>query len=534
MKHIKFCDCLKLLLSALGISSNRLAKVINVDSSLVNRWINGKRIPSYHTDYIDKISEFMAKNIFNTYQRQRINSIIADVCGINHDVLDIRDQIKFMLSEAQGYSIECQQRERNEYINKPAVKRPEGKKTAAVQGDPAPFRKSLLTLSANDRILVGAKNMVQATLSILETAAANEPGQDNSIYIAYDNYYNLDNYGESTVKTWINTLLRALDNGWKLMMLIRFAPDTDRTLKFINFIKPLVRSSQINLYYIKKYDSYVMGEELLIVPGIGALICFSGNPNASENHAFYLTTPAAISIYLSHLKLLIEKTSRSLIKRHEGNLSYSHVLMKTEEAAGNRFLYRYCFGMLTIPEDLYLKLLKKRNLSEQEAQKSTELYYARRKAFLFHIQRYQYRDIYVSSCIKDLIKDRQIYFYSYDGVELMNVDVADIIKHLSHIILLLETYNNYNIAFHKYDPDSSICSKNLYCLIKERQSVLFEIINTKSELSDIRITTDEPMLVSGFYEYLNNVWDHIPPVNKNKHDVISWIRNEIKALRMDS
>jgi hypothetical protein len=208
--------------------------------------------------------------------------------------------------------------------------------------------------------------------------------------------------------------------------------------------------------------------------------------------------------------------------------------MKTEEAAGNRFLYRYCFGMLTIPEDLYLKLLKKRNLSEQEAQKSTELYYARRKAFLFHIQRYQYRDIYVSSCIKDLIKDRQIYFYSYDGVELMNVDVADIIKHLSHIILLLETYNNYNIAFHKYDPDSSICSKNLYCLIKERQSVLFEIINTKSELSDIRITTDEPMLVSGFYEYLNNVWDHIPPVNKNKHDVISWIRNEIKALRMDS
>lgn len=81
MSYIKFSECLTSLLSILDISANRLSKAINVDSSLVNRWVNGKRIPGYDSIHIQTIADYFAKNILNSIQAQRLNELFARVCG---------------------------------------------------------------------------------------------------------------------------------------------------------------------------------------------------------------------------------------------------------------------------------------------------------------------------------------------------------------------------------------------------------------------------------------------------------------------
>ena len=64
---------------ALDISMNQLSKAINVDSSLVSRWVSGKRIPAYNTIYIDSITEYFSRNIKNSFQEQNLNKVLLSL-----------------------------------------------------------------------------------------------------------------------------------------------------------------------------------------------------------------------------------------------------------------------------------------------------------------------------------------------------------------------------------------------------------------------------------------------------------------------
>lgn len=68
-EKVTFGECLRLLLLALDISNNRLAKGINVDASLVSRWLHEQRIPSYNSDHLENIAVFLSENILNSLQK---------------------------------------------------------------------------------------------------------------------------------------------------------------------------------------------------------------------------------------------------------------------------------------------------------------------------------------------------------------------------------------------------------------------------------------------------------------------------------
>lgn len=103
---MKFGECLNLLLSTFDISANRLSKAINVDSSLVNRWIHGKRIPPLSTSYITNISEYLSKNVLNSFQLKLLNDIFLKVINDNEESLSNKDKIQKILLESQGNSLE--------------------------------------------------------------------------------------------------------------------------------------------------------------------------------------------------------------------------------------------------------------------------------------------------------------------------------------------------------------------------------------------------------------------------------------------
>lgn len=524
MKYIKFSDCLKLMLSNLGISSNRLSKAINVDSSLVNRWINGKRIPSYHTAYIEQISEFLAKNIYNTYQKQRISDLITEACGSNDNSLPIKDQIFHMLSEAQGYSLECYQKELKEHKST-------GKKAHSLYSEEITALGTSSSFSAKDKILIGQQMITQTTLHLLEDIGKKRPRKDDTIYIVLDDLPT-NIYIDHELKNFQDSLIRIMENGWNLLLLIKPIQDIDCYIDFINFLKPLIHSNKFHLYYMKRYDSYVMGEKLIIVPNTGALICLHNELPASLSNAFYFTNQAAVTIYLSHFKELMARGAKPLIEHCESSLHYNNHLLKLEEAEYSRFLYRHCFDMTIFPRELYLRLLKKRDLTSVETDRSIALYTKRQEAFLHNIQHYQYWDIYETSGILDLIKEHQISVYNYSGAASTQIETNEIIELLKNIIYLLEMYENYHIAFimSNQDQDNGIYPRNIHCLVKERQSALIEINSPGNDLAESRIISEEPMLVNGFYEYFKNKWEHIAPIYKNKKDIIHWLKNEIEVL----
>ena len=73
-----FGECLKKLLKIMNLKGGTLAKGINVDPSLVYKWLRNERVPSYSSSYIDSIADFLMKCIINSFQHTKIANALRN------------------------------------------------------------------------------------------------------------------------------------------------------------------------------------------------------------------------------------------------------------------------------------------------------------------------------------------------------------------------------------------------------------------------------------------------------------------------
>lgn len=529
MSKIAFGDCLKLLLSTLDISNSRLSKAINVDSSLVNRWIHGKRVPPYNSSYIENISEFLSKNVYNTIQEQQIDSIYSYVCT-NEEVEDgVRGKIKKILLEAQGHSIECkkkQSKENNTSDNDQLSKARNNDSHNYME-----HHNAFMDLSSEDKIVLGTDNVLATFYKLLEIAANQRSRNGDTVYLSYNNLAYKGNITYNDILKWRQTMLKVINNGWNVVLLLRLNSNTIRTIKFINCMTSLVQTGKLMPYFIKNYDSMAIGDELAVVPDIGALACFSDNSQSAINCGMYIKSKPAIRIYQRHFQGIIAKYALPLVNIFSNRTDYSHFLANSEDDIGNRFLYRYCFSVLTLPEHLYWKFLSRNNHSGDSKITSMEIYRKRLRAFLSNIQNYEYKDVYMESSIKELMKNHQFYLYSHEGIESVYMNTNDIIEYLENIIMLLKEYNNYKIAFLPKNYNNTENMESFCCVVKERSAVIFESSNQFTNIQEIFTSITEPTLVKSVYDHFIELWEHIPPANREKSEVISWLQYQVSILK---
>lgn len=344
MSYIKFSESLNSLLSILDLSANRLAKAINVDSSLVSRWVNGKRIPGYGSTYIPSIAEYFAKNILNSMQIQRLDELFLRVCGNQQFTDDLKEKTAKILMESQGHSIECKRKECQEI--KQAINRDQDQDHS-------------IPLSKEDKIILSLESIFSTAVILLETAANQKYGNNQTIYLTYYNDLNIAD--RDLIDDFRNALLKVLNNGWNVILILRLDNNINRTVELIKFSGPLIGTRRFKPYYINKYDTSAPGKENITIPEIGVLSCFSTKPNSEINCAFYFRNKIAIEVFQNYYQALLPNYAQPLIHDYAGenSLDFSHCLIKSEENIGNRFLYKYSVSILAFPEDLYLKLLKK-------------------------------------------------------------------------------------------------------------------------------------------------------------------------------
>lgn len=519
---VTFGECLKYMLTSLDISINRLSKAINVDSSLVNRWIHGTRIPAYHTPYIESITEYLSKNIRNSFQIQQLNELYLNICK-DHELKDCnKEKIRNILSEAQGYSIECKKGELKR--DKSSLKNKE-----LIASD---FIDSI-ALSSNEKIIFGTKNIISSCIFLLEAALKKERNDNKLIYITVINEMDIDLNSCDEAVRWQDLLIKALNSEWHVLMLLRLNNNIDRTLRFIKFVFPLLKTGRLDIHYLKKYDTTIVERELCVISEIGALSCFSTLQHPKINCAFYFENKVAIDIFKDYIHVLLTNSSQPLIKyfSQENNFDYKQYIMKNKESAGDQALFEYCLNMTIFPENLYEKLLKRKNLSNDEMQKELNLYKKQWDAFLFNIQNYACRDICLSDSIMALVEHRQYCYCSDTGMEIMALEVGDIVEYLQNIIRLLETYDKYIIAFIPRNFVSTMKIDNYCFLVKERQAVLLRICEPLKSMQEVRLLIDEPMFVQAFNEYFNGIWESIAPIYKDKKETIKWLQRQVGIVK---
>jgi hypothetical protein len=116
-------------------------------------------------------------------------------------------------------------------------------------------------------------------------------------------------------------------------------------------------------------------------------------------------------------------------------------------------------------------------------------------------------------------KRRKLPFRSHKGLTVIDLDDRDVLELLQNIICLLEKNNNYYIAFSQLGYDSPKDYTFDY-MIKEKHAVLIEFYKPSDIKQAKGLSINEPALVKAFEDYFNEQWASIPPINKEKNEVV--------------
>jgi hypothetical protein len=516
IKKIAFGECLKFLLSTLNIRMSQLSKSINVDSSLINHWVHGKRIPPYGSSYIENIAEFLSKNIYNSYQTKLLDDFFADLYGNCVMPTYYKGKIAEVLLEAQGYSKECREQEYKL-----------SKRTPKLCNVTFPNTKEI---SAS--LVYGIDNIYEVGLSLLNNATEIDRGINNLIYITYTNNFNGVYYPEENIIVIRNKLLKLIENQWKVVFLLQIDHNIDRIIKFIHYVLPLIRTGNVHLYYINNYN-LMIDREFYVISEVGLLSCFSTELNSAINCGIYLKDRDAVKVYSNYFNVLLNKYAKSLTVFYpeDRKEDYYEKLIKTKEKIGRQLNYNCSFSIEMITEDLYYNLLIKSGMPFCDVLKSLDFYKRQFAAIITNLQCEEFLNIYFVEAMDSLFKTRNLYLYTYSGIEKVHLETNDLIEYYENIINFINTYDNYHIAIinhtnHKFDINNDI-----KFIIKDRQAVFLHSFEPLKNSSEIRLSIEEPVIVKAFMEYFNELWEHISPIDKNKQEITAFLQSYINILR---
>lgn len=522
-----FGECLGSLLSILDISMNRLSKAINVDNSLVNRWVHGKRVPAYNTAYIENISEYLSKSFHNNIQIKSLDDLLYKVCDNNPSAVSIKDKVKIILSECQGYSIECRKKG-NSKINNLDVK---CKLPHNSLDHTNIFFEKTLSLSSDDKIFFGNISALSSCIHLLKSATGLKASRDNTVYITYYGYSKIQSSDEARlIAEMKEQMLMTAEKDIDICFLLKLDNNVDRILNFIKFIHPVFMTKKMMIYYYTKYDIIDLEREMCIVPGSGALSCFPCSENSYEKCGFLLRNKHAVNIFHEYIKTCIKSNSRPLVEYYPGDkqTEYYDSLFKSREYIGNSFLCRTSQHPLMMPQALYKNILERKKLPTKDISSFMENFEAQLNEFKKDMYYCKYYDVCSVKTITYLINHRKFPILLNGAIEIVSLSKDEVLEIMNNIIDMIKSFKNYKLSL--VNNIDCLVQDNCYIFINERSALHCEIYFDPDTAYKTKLSINEPMFVSAAEKYFMEKYEQIAPINKDKREIIKFLKEQMKLL----
>ncbi|MEA4847869.1 MAG: helix-turn-helix transcriptional regulator [Clostridiaceae bacterium] len=553
-----FGECLKKLMEILNLKGSILAKGINVDPSLIYKWLRDERVPSYSSSHIDSIADFFMKCIINSFQQVKIINALRE-CGfkISEDnPINILDAIRKCLHEAQGYSIEISAgntaivegeseskvKDMTKFFNIPPGKISNTSSKISFDGNHAAElpEVNLFYDPARDfdniKIIRGNNEVLNSALALLQSAPGKPDSNDDTVLIALNSSINQFHDCREYSARWKHTLLAVLKKGWTIILLVRLNNDRKTVISIIESLQTALSVGKFRIYYYKNSNGFIINA-LLVVPKKGALYCFSSKLINQLDSAFLFRSKQSISLISEHY---CQFFSSAMPLLHEyppyAMTEFQFKLAESEESLGNRYNFNGGISTITIPVKLYEKYLKMSRKPKQETLLWLTYHRRRLEAFKTQIKYYKYKDICFKESIENLINEKK---YSFNNHILENYipEDEDIICHLENIVSMLEAYENYEVALvnkNDYKDISEIC-----WMVKENTSLFIETANFHTQKnnkrgyckSGISASVTEKEVIFAFQEYFISIWNEIGDRNRQKKELIKWLKSQIALLK---
>lgn len=552
-ENITYGECLSEILLALNIKASWLAREINIDSSLVYKWIRNERVPSYESPYINLILKSIVKRLSNSSSKKAIIEVLNSY-GV--EVLETNDThilklLRFILESSQYHSIMLQKKTKEQ-------KKLYSARISSVEG----FIESIDTHNStigntpsciekrNVDDLIGKKKLfsgrdkvqiVQGNLKVLNSAlnllkqAPSSPRFSDSILITLNGDLSLLHNTKDLHRYLMQTLYELLNNGWNIILMIKLDSNVNRSITIIEDIQILLATGNLKIYYHKHSTDSYNASELFIVPEIGALLSFSAYAKNRVDSAFLFHSKESIKLLTAnYFQSLV--SSKPLLKSYppQDSAEIQKEFAECEESQGDKYVFKDGFSTITMPLSLYERYLNSDGESSQDVSYRMFLHQKRLSAFEMQIRHFAFQDICFIESIEELVEKRK---YSFDENYILKnnkPDYCDIVCHLENVIHLLQMHKNYEIAFVNQEQYKRMSGINW--MVKGKDSVLIETFNKNSPFNDrlhseMNFIITEKSIVNAFHDYFLILWNNIPDENKDKNKSIAWLKLLIEECK---
>lgn len=554
-----FGECLTKLLRIMGMKGSVLAKGINVDPSLVYKWLRNERVPSYSSPHIDSITDFFMKCIINSFQRTKIINELKEyrfeIPG--DDPKSFQSALRKYLLESQGYSIEVSI---NNTVSDKEKFQPKVKDLVKPMGIPSDMinnskfqtnedNNNVIELSevgflhnpsfGYDKVKVirGNKEVSNYVLALLQSAIDKPDSKNDIIIITLSNSTNqLYDYREYVMQLK-HTLLEILSKGWTVILLIRLNIDRKTMIKVIEIFQSVFPMGKLNIYFYKNNDVSIH-DELFIVPKKGALYCFSSELINQLDSAFLFRSKQSIILLTKHYMQFLT-AAKPLLHEYPyyAKAEFQLKITESEENLGNRYYFSGGISTVTIPINLYEKYLNMSRISKNEALLFLDCHRRRLAAFKAQIRYYRYKDIWLREAVEMLVSEKKYSFSKNHILENCVPNNKDIICHLENIVNMLEAYENYEVALVTKNDYKDAC--RMCWMVKENSSAFIKAIKTNTQKSiscdysdsGINALVTEKEVISAYQEYFISIWNKIYYNKIRKKELVKWLRNQIASFK---
>jgi hypothetical protein len=554
-ENITYSECLSGILSAMNMRSSKLSREINIDSSLIYKWLRNERVPSNESPYIELILDSIMKRLDNLAQRKAVIELLTryevPLSSATEDSL--RFSLRLFLQSSQNYSLKVQKKlkhSRNSSTIKAHQQTDTGTMIDTEKEDPSALNrathrsamqllgKTKAQLAAGHdkvQIISGSLEIICSIINLLLTAMKKHNSRE-PILLTCNSDLLLSPGAQELARMLIQIMEELLRSGQEIILLVKVDDNGSRTVRIIENLH-LLSAGNLKVYYHKSAGESSFNKELCIVPKSGAICGFSTQSEGPPDSAFLFQSKQSIEIWSAKYYQDLSAAA-PLLKAYPPQDSYEFqkVFADIEEYPGNKYVFKEGLSTTTMPSALYEKYLKLTGITGQELSYRIHLHNRRLEAFHVQIRSYQYKDIYFIEAIEELIEKNK---YSFDeNYILRNIkpDNIDILCQLEYLVYLLQTYENYEIAFISKSDYPHIA--NINWMVKRDGLVMIETyhhaIKKDASCQEKNFTIADKNIVKAFHNHFLFLWAELPGEAKDKKKVIKRLRHLIKQCRKKS
>jgi hypothetical protein len=390
------------------------------------------------------------------------------------------------------------------------------------------------------------KAAVEKLIALLEEApegtGRDEP--NNTITLTWRSRTPLQMTDEQQ-RRWRMALQSALQRGWQVRYLCLLDRNVYRTVNLVqNMLEYTSMGVYLPRYFTTSYATLPAAIDLLVIPGVGGAWLYAAHAPNRADAGIFVHNQRQVRAMMEHAGQL-ERQTLPLVTppaRHgTGHATAEPVIAirEAEDNSGGRLLFKYGLSLFTQPKDWFTGAAAPQAsglaMTAEQWEISRKNQLQRIAAFERYVQHDEYRDICPLSALESLIRDGvyprdDIFFERTQGLRRC-------LEHLRNTVAVLKENPLYSIGFiedRHIAPPGSAADRRLDTMwqVTGDGSVFLAtwVPDAAGRLVSANLHITEHYIAQGFREYFEQLWNKIPPADRERDDVIRRLNHEIKEL----